>query len=1016
MPPKRKKQFGSDHDYRAPSTSKRARQEIEEDLFFMTSSAPTSPNPGHAQSLESEENAMNDGTGDPSEPLPDIMVRLIGCLPTAEPSTSAACTTPSKNRQRAVSESPVHIPSPATSTIFEPSPLKHKRGRPRAELSQRHSRSFHSNMTSEERVERRSSAQAHARTTKQENRRTRRGEAAESHRQEAAEAAAKEEAATAEAEEARRKAAEEKAAADLARKQTKAFEVLETLTTPEDEGGAGFASPMDWLETIMQSGGDAQAAANLTRFFKSNGRAIMDAIIDRVPAIGQEFLDEKFDERLEKVLQTEGKAIQELLTRGRSTSIMELLDDFSMEQLGDQLESVAPTLWRILEKTAAPSKSTRREEQGEARREKRLVFTTACAMLSISRSQLANNYQVVIGLFLLGSGASKHEMEVLAHAGLSTSYSTIREHIHILSKEAIAKFQRLIKEQMFFIVWDNLNIAFRVESQRLNSGNHLDNGTTATGIPLYNPFTGETTTPHGTLPRALPRLLLLIGTIEQLGQCLLWQIKRLAFENIKNLEHLRQAFKDCPEIDVILVHLTTQYPLPAMHEDESSIEGTIRVYLQILRNLGLTDNDLKAHGLMFNDGDLLTDSLVEKIQSARRNSNGVIEGMKASVRRFGLFHAKMAGCRLVLNEHWGKPNSLWPGSLWWEHNKLLKRKPISAGWKAKKATPWKPSHELLQISLAAHVKDGFRIHCGSEDLDTWALSATMEDIDAIAKRVYRKLFTTEALDKLRTLPHRDITHENVILLNRDALYYIEFVSAIKKGDIGRVINVLQVWMVMMHTPKTMPKYADAIFETLRRIDRYDPVLNFKEVDLLQEHQNFWAKIIYNAKGSNRSWDWLSMISIFTLRDTMRTVQKTFNITGYGECHTVPDMSKEIATLVDALQEEKVQEYVVNRPANDPTDPTAVTPVRDLLEEGSKYADTRSAFKTFTKEQRRAENLGFVAAEASTQEGDGEEDEDSGEEDDYEVTGEDLEMDDEEPYADAAALFAAASEIVTHYVI
>ncbi|KAJ7715034.1 hypothetical protein DFH07DRAFT_974297 [Mycena maculata] len=340
-------------------------------------------------------------------------------------------------------------------------------------------------------------------------------------------------------------------------------------------------------------------------------------------------------------------------------------------------------------------------------------------------------------------------------------------------------------------------------------------------------------------------------SIEQLGQCLLWQIKRLAFDNIKKLEHLRQAFKDCPEVDAILVHLTSQYLLPAMHEDELSIEGTIRVYLQILRNLGLTDDDLKAHGLMFNDGDLLTDSLVDK--SAHRNSGGT-----GSERTLG--KAKLVVARQSL---------------------------------AEKATPWKPSHELLQMSLAAHVKDGFRIHCGSEDLDTWALSATMEDLDVVVERVYRKLFTTEALDKLRALPHRDITHENVVLLNRDALYYIKFVSAIKKGDIGRVINVLQVWMVMMRTPKTMPKYADAIFETLRRIDRYDPVLkkfflhnwlvnltgrpySFKEVDLLQEHQNFWAKIIYNAKGSNRSWNWLSMITvcIFTLRDTMRTVQNT----------------------------------------------------------------------------------------------------------------------------------------------
>jgi hypothetical protein len=93
----------------------------------------------------------------------------------------------------------------------------------------------------------------------------------------------------------------------------------------------------------------------------------------------------------------------------------------------------------------------------------------------------------------------------------------------------------------------------------------------------------------------------------------LWQLKRLAFENIKSLEHLRKAFEDCPEVDPIAVHKTDQYPLPAMHEDESSIEGTIRVYAQILRNLGVTDDDLRAHRLLFNDGDLLTDSLVDKV-------------------------------------------------------------------------------------------------------------------------------------------------------------------------------------------------------------------------------------------------------------------------------------------------------------------------------------------------------------------------------------------------------------------
>ena len=35
------------------------------------------------------------------------------------------------------------------------------------------------------------------------------------------------------------------------------------------------------------------------------------------------------------------------------------------------------------------------------------------------------------------------------------------------------------------IIWDNLNIAFRVGEQRKGSKDHFDNGTTATLIPLY---------------------------------------------------------------------------------------------------------------------------------------------------------------------------------------------------------------------------------------------------------------------------------------------------------------------------------------------------------------------------------------------------------------------------------------------------------------------------------------------------------------------------------------------------
>jgi hypothetical protein len=128
------------------------------------------------------------------------------------------------------------------------------------------------------------------------------------------------------------------------------------------------------------------------------------------------------------------------------------------------------------------------------------VFTTICAMLSVACSQKANNFQTIMGLFLLVSGLAKHEVEVLAHAGLLMSYSTLMENIQRLSEEAKARYRQLIQDCMCFLVWDNHNIPFTVESECFSSHNHFDNGMTATLIPLWDPFNSGNRTPHGSLP------------------------------------------------------------------------------------------------------------------------------------------------------------------------------------------------------------------------------------------------------------------------------------------------------------------------------------------------------------------------------------------------------------------------------------------------------------------------------------------------------------------------------------
>jgi hypothetical protein len=357
------------------------------------------------------------------------------------------------------------------------------------------------------------------------------------------------------AEESAQIAASAKKALD-AQNTVKAQQVLTDLTKSTAEGGYNFKDLDEFFQGGFRMGGDQHISANITRFVHSHGANLARSMFARsAPA-----KDEYISGELAEIYQREGRAIQKLLTRDSTMTVMDLLKVFSMDKLAVELEAAAPYLWEALVAVSAPDSSTRRESDGEARRDKGLVrrpvqksclssltligqvFTTICALISVMRSQKANNFQVVIGLFLLGSGASKREMEVLAHAGLSISYTSIITHVKGLSAEGMVRIRELVKTSMVQIVWDNLNIAFRVAAQRLKAKNHFDNGTTATVIPLFDPATGGNAV-HGTLPfsmkppreRTLPVLdwtaedvLPSPQSTEELLSSCFWQLKRLA--------------------------------------------------------------------------------------------------------------------------------------------------------------------------------------------------------------------------------------------------------------------------------------------------------------------------------------------------------------------------------------------------------------------------------------------------------------------------------------------------------
>lgn len=102
------------------------------------------------------------------------------------------------------------------------------------------------------------------------------------------------------------------------------------------------------------------------------------------------------------------------------------------------------------------------------------------------------------------------------------------------------------------------------------------------------------------------------------------------------------------------------------------------------------------------------------------------------------------------------------------------------------------------------------------------------------------------------------------------------------------------------------------------------------------------------------------VIVWVLRDIIRTVQSTYGVTNLGTKHKTPDSSAEKAELAKKLGELCIQEYVMDREYRQ-----FITPVRDLVHEGTEYLNTAKAYTQFRQDTRQAVNHGIVVTSLSS---------------------------------------------------
>ncbi|KAH9901536.1 hypothetical protein C8Q73DRAFT_635931 [Cubamyces lactineus] len=512
-------------------------------------------------------------------------------------------------------------------------------------------------------------------------------------------------------------------------------------------------------------------------------------------------------------------------------------------------------------------------------------------------------------------------------------------------------------------VYDNINMMFKVAEQVLGRKDSQQNGTCATAFKLFeaSPEDMKTADLLGSFVDApslsLDDIILTRDENDALTARLTHTILRIIvnYGGDKFARFRTDVVSSTPAtLDKIPVHETEIFPLPAMHIDESSTTGNADVLSEIFSEVGLDmDSTDFTSTIKITAGDQLSISRIRSLVANRTGHDSFGRSFLWAVCMPGLFHYKMAATHAVLESHFGSSATYDPGSLAF-HNTRLDRKPLVLS----SLPAFRTCRDLIFVSLYARVLHCLQRVSNCDDLDEYAEKVSFNELQTHAQAIIDQFATparAEAQRKQRNAEKRkyardvdagthdppssglpppktgDMVFENAILFLRDALVLREFTDAIKAGDSGRVVTVLKLWALAFRGSGRI-KYAYELLHLIHNLTHVWPeplrrkiILNnwlvnptgkddsWVEVDLMQEHLNFWTKNVYQAHGSNASWEWLQTISpcIDILRRLATQINEDLGAR-QGNKHTTPDLDFDIHELMDSLAHHRVYDVEPGR--------------------------------------------------------------------------------------------------------
>ncbi|KAJ7591737.1 hypothetical protein C8J56DRAFT_1046070 [Mycena floridula] len=627
---------------------------------------------------------------------------------------------------------------------------------------------------------------------------------------------------------------------------------------------------------------------------------------------------------------------------------LERLTELNFDEMIAFMRRDAPHLWKAMRDLAW----TPKQEKENTMKDPDKIVLTIISILSYSRNHHRNKLQKMFAIYLKFKGTSAKAFDTLHALGLVMSHKWTANAVEAISAHAMAEVNQLVKEYPFLLSYDNIQLAFRVFSQRLDNHGEFGNGTAATvyikkdAIPmtaeinrrlrdfrergLPNPITAEKIFDLGNDSYPHIRTQMVYQVLDFLLNAPEFNLKTYSGKDSPALNPpppVRQL-PSGPD------HITLQHLLGSVNIPEASYHDHIKLIHEWLTQLGMASTAadkilIAIEKIITFCGDQLTIDRLRGIFRFRASDSNSFDRFDWMVLVFGWFHLQMAFANSIHKQYLGN------------NKRGLKAAFTLLGRKGVQTTSIKgPFHHHLEEAL---------YHIGEAHIHVdWLLVGKMQTLEELRKKqpeqlvrlaeeIVREHASSTALNRMnmRAPEHQDDYKREQIMLNRDILHYIVLDKAIKHGDVGLMEDMLP-HLLYHFIGGHNSNYAIEVLELLQSLHSEWPpevsafvrdhcwLLNFSgladafvPVDQAQEHNIKDIKVTYRSEGPNIKWDYLRKLhpAIPVIKALSVFIEKVFGSLSRGKKHTTPQKDIDVKKLRENFQASTFHKFTPGRLIN-----------------------------------------------------------------------------------------------------